>query len=404
MKNIAVFSTYSLNQKFDGRIQRLVRLLILVIGLFIFSGVAHSQVKIEAGDPPNNTNIPDFFKSKLSDVDKELDNVKKGEVKAIAISPGGRPVYAVFYGKKEDFHSQANYNSAVAAQNPKYFAQKGRDTKPVIFFLGPVHGQEVEGMVGIVNLLHIAETGKDYRGQDWSGLQKKLDQCRVIIVPSGNPDGRKRCPYDSFLGLPTDIMTKYGQGTRKDGTLWGWPLAKSNHPMKGNVGILGAYFNDDGINMMHDDWFSPMAMETKAILDIARSEVPDMTVSLHSHENPPRILQPDYVPWFMKQRVFDLTKQVNQRYKSLGLAYTNEDWLTGPSVEDKEFPPKSPFNLVSALHQVSGTMAFTFECPHGCVSKPGDKPIVSYADILDIQLNLYNEMLDYLLKNRLYWK
>ena len=105
----------------------------------------------------------------------------------------------------------------------------------------------------------IAETGKDYRGKDWSSLQNKLKQCRTIIIPCGNPDGRRRCPYDSFLGLPTKIMTKYGQGTHKDGTSWGWPQAKSVHPMKGDVGILGAYFNDDGINMMHDDFFAPMA-------------------------------------------------------------------------------------------------------------------------------------------------
>ncbi len=68
--------------------------------------------------------------------------------------------------------------------------------------------------------------------------------------------GVKRCPYDSFVGLPTEIMTKYGQGTRKDGSLYGWPGAKAVHPMKGDVKILGAYFNDDGINPMHDDCFS----------------------------------------------------------------------------------------------------------------------------------------------------
>jgi hypothetical protein len=376
----------------------------LSLAFVLLAKPGFSQVSIEAGDPPNNTDIPNFFKSKLSDVDAELNNITKGNVKAIAISPGGRPVYAVFYGEKENFHSQADYNSAVAAQNPKYFAQKGRGTKPVIFFLGPVHGQEVEGIVGIVNLLHIAETGKDYRGREWSELKNKLEQCRVIIVPCANPDGRKRCPYNSFVGLPTPIMTKYGQGTHKDGTSWGWPLAKSLHPMKGDVGILGAYFNDDGINVMHDDFFDPMAKETKAIIDLAKSEVPDMTVSLHSHENPPRILQAAYESWFMKERIDTLIRQVNQRYKNAGLAYTNESWLSGPSVEDKQFPPKTSFNLISALHHVSGTMAFTFECPHGTLRKGDKTPIVSYEDILDIQLNLYDEMLDYLLENRLYWE
>lgn len=363
-----------------------------------------SQVNIEAGDPPNPSNLPDFFKSKLSDIDHEILHVERGEVRGIATSPGGIPVYAVSYGEKEDFHSQANYNSAVAARNPYYYAKKDSATKPVVFFVGPVHGHEVEGIVGLVNLIHIAETGKDYRGMDWSALKNKLDQCRTIIIPCSNPDGRQRCPYDSFIGLPTDIMTKYGQGTRLDGSSWGWPQAKSVHPMKGNVGILGAYFNNDGINIMQDEYFAPMAKETAAIMQIARTEAPDITVSLHSHENKPIILQPAYVAMFMKNRVHELARNLNERYKKAGLANYPQDWFWTPQADDPDFPPKTTFNLVSALHHISGTMAFTFECSHGSVSEDSPNPIVSYDDILTVQLTLYDEMYDHILKNRLLWK
>jgi len=361
-----------------------------------------AQVNIDPGDPPNPTDIPEFYGSSLSDIEQEVDQVKKGEVKVLATSPGGSPVYAVYYGDKEDFHSQANYNSAVAARDQGYYARKDSLSKAVVFFLGPVHGQEVEGIVGLINLIHVAETGKDHRGSDWSSLQSKLKQCRVIIIPCGNPDGRKRCPYDSFVGLPVEIMTKYGQGTRTDGSSWGWPGAKSLHPMKGNVGILGAYFNDEGINMMHDDWFSPMATETKAILEIARSEAPDMTVSLHSHHQKPRILPAHYVPWYLKTRIDTLTQRVNSRYASVGLPSIPEDWFSQPGVEDETFPPQTSFNLISALHHVSGTMAFTFECSHGTVTETDPEPTVSYGDILHIQLHLYEEMLDYVLEKRLY--
>jgi hypothetical protein len=365
---------------------------------------ASSQVAIEAGDPPNPKDIPDFYKSKLSDIDKEIQHLKTGKAEVIATTPGGLPVYAVCYGTKDDFHSQANYNSAVAATNPVYFARKDRNTKPVVFFIGPVHGQEIENIVGLVNLIHVLETGKDYRGKEWASLKNKMEKCRIIIIPSGNPDGRKRCPYDSFVGLPTEIMTKYGQGTRMDGSLYGWPGAKAIHPMKGDVKILGAYFNDDGINPMHDDFFSPMAAETKAILDMARSEVPDMTVSLHSHENKPRILPVSYVPWFMKERIQDLTRQLNDRFKRSGLPYIPEEWIGDPGIEDEKFPPRSSFNLICALHQLSGTMAFTFECSHGTVPEGQTEPFVTHSDIVDIQLSLYEEMLDYLLENRLYWE
>ncbi len=376
---------------------------LLVIAGFLPLNPAFAQ-SIEHGDPPNNTDIPKFFKSKLTDVDDEVRNVKNGSVRVMAISPGGLPVYGVFYGKKDDFHSQANYNSAVAALNAAYYARKDSTTKPVVFFLGPVHGQEVEGIVGLVNLIHIIETGRDYRGREWLALKEKIDQCRVIIVPVANPDGRRRCPYDSFLGLPTEIMTKYGQGTRKDGSLWGWPGAKARHPMKGDVGILGAYFNDNGINIMHDEFFNPMADETAAILNIARTEAPDLTVSLHSHENPPLILNAHYVADFMKNRVFDLSQRLNARYKDAGLAHFKEEWMTKPSVEDAQFPPRTSFNLVSALHHVSGTMSFVFECSHGCVSENHPEPFVTYDDILDIQLTLYDEILDYAMKNRLFWE
>ena len=376
------------------------RVLCILVALLGIPGQA--QVSIDPGDPPNPTNIPEFYGSSLSVIEQEVKQLEKGDAEVVATSPGGLPVYAVYYGAKEDFHSRANYNSAVAARNPAYYARKDSSSKPVVFFLGPVHGQEVEGIVGLVNLIHVAETGKDHRGQEWPDLQRKLGMCRVIIVPCGNPDGRKRCPYSSFVGLPVEIMTKYGQGTRTDGSSWGWPGAKSLHPMKGDVGILGAYFNNDGINTMHDDWFSPMAAETKAILEIARSEAPDMTVSLHSHHQKSRILPAHYVPWFMKMRIDTLTRRVNRRYASKGLPSIPDDWISLPDLEDEAFPPQTSFNLISALHHVSGTMAFTFECSHGTVTDTDPEPTVSHGQILDIQLNLYEEMLDFALGNSLY--
>jgi hypothetical protein len=376
-----------------------VGFLVLVI-LLLCNLKIISQIAIEAGDPPNNTNIPGFYKSKLTDIDQELEHVQAGNVESIATSPGGLPVHAVYYGEKEDFQSQANYNSAIGARNPAYYAKKSKEAKPVIFFIGPVHGQEAEGIVGLINLIHIAETGKDHRGKEWQELNEYFKQCRVIIIPCGNPDGRKRCPYDSFVGLPVEIMTKYGQGTRRDGTSWGWPLAKSLHPMKDDAGILGAYFNNNGINIMHDDFFFPMAEETKSILKIARNEAPDMTVSLHSHAQPPFILQPAYVPFFIKEKVAVLANNLNKRYQELGLPYMDNGWQSKANVDGSAYPLNESFNLISALHHISGTMAFTFECSHGVSNFARNKQEIDYNTILDIQLTLYQEMFRYLLANK----
>ena len=371
--------------------------------LLTWYGQSMAQIPIDAGDPANPTDIPGFYKGTLKDIETEVSGIERGQVEVIATSPGGLPVYAVCFGQKQDPGTRANYNSAVGARDPSRYARKDNTTKPVIFFLGPVHGQEAEGIVGLVNLIHIAETGKDHRGRAWPRLRGMLDSCRVIIVPCGNPDGRKRCPYDSFVGLPTPVMTKYGQGTRKDGSSWGWPGAKGLHPMQGDVGILGAYFNDEGINMMHDDFFSPMARETEAILDIARKEAPDMTVSLHSHENKPLILQANYVSWYAKKQIDSLARQVNRRYRKEELPSVPEGWFGGPRKEDEESPPVASFNLVSALHQVSGTLSFVFECSHGSLPETSAVPIVNHSDILDIQLFLYEEMFDYALRHRVSW-
>lgn len=367
---------------------------------------AFPQVLPAPGDPPPNAGVPDFYKTKLSHIYDELSTVKKGKVKAIAISPGGYPVYAVYYGEKDVFRSQANYNSAIGARNAAFYAKKTKDTKPVLFFVGPTHGHEVEGMAGLINLVHIAETGRDFRGKEWPLLKEGIERCRVVILPCNNPDGRMRCPYDSFVGIPSLTMTKYGQGTRKDGTLWRWPHSKALHPMKGDVGILGCYYNNNGINPMHDDFFNPMAEETKAILDIARDEAPDMTVSLHSQSLPPCILAPSYLPHFMKERIAAFGNHMNDYFKGEGLPHYSGSWKMKAEIDDEKFPPRTSFNLVSALHHVSGTMSFIFECCHGTDNSGreyGNFP-ATHDDILDIQLGLYQEMFSYVLQNRLYWE
>lgn len=349
-----------------------------------------------------NPEVPDFYKGTLADIEAAVSGLRRGQADIVARSPGGRPVYAVYYGEKEAFPSTANYNSAVGARNPAYYALKTADSRPVVYLIGPVHGQEAEGIAGLVNLIHIAETGTDHRGRPWPELRDYFDRCRVIIVPCGNPDGRARCPYDSFVGLPVEVMTRYGQGTRADGSSWAWPGVKAVHPMPVDEGMLGAYFNDAGINPMHDDFFFPMAEETRALLKIAADEAPDITVSLHSYELPPSILQPAYLPVFMKQRVADFANHLNDHYKKSGLPHMPGGWHSRPETEDVEYPPKVAFNLVSALHHISGTMAFTFECSHGTIAADGSEPVARHGEILDIQLHLYQELLKYAAGNRLY--
>jgi hypothetical protein len=172
--------------------------------------------------------------------------------------------------------------------------------------------------------------------------------------------------------------------------------------MKGDVGILGAYFNDAGINIMHDEFFSPMTEETVAILKIAKDEAPDITVSLHSHENLPIILQPAHVGMFMKERVNDLALRLNKSYRNANLPFVEENNFWKPAYDDEKGPTNT-FNLIPALHHISGTMAFTFECCHGSVSDQHPETSIDYNAIVDIQLLLYDEMYDYILENKQNW-
>ena len=331
--------------------------------------------------------VPAFWKGRVEDVDAAVKAVRRGKSSVLARSPGGRPVYLVEYGPRALPDRQANYNSAVAAGDPAYYARKPAGTPPILLLVGPVHGQEVEGVVGLVNLLEVIEEGRDLRGKAWPKLKEAADRCRLLIVPLGNPDGRARCPHDSFVGIPVDEMTRIGQGTRKDGTLYGWPGVKQRHPMKDDVGLLGAYFNDGGINPMHDEFFAPMAEETKCLLRLAREEAPDYILILHSHGASPQILPTSYVPRYSKETAARFAEGLVKSLRQAGLPAASPP---APAEDGLKYPPPS-FNLTSALHHACGGVSMLFECPHGL--KEERYVQVTFEQILDIQLILYEELL-----------
>jgi hypothetical protein len=334
--------------------------------------------------------LPAFWKSRLSDVDAALPEVRKGKVLPLAKSPGKRDLHLVTYGERNDLKSTANYNSACGGNDPASYARKDGAQRPTVLFLGPVHGQEFEGIAGLVNLIRIAETGRDWRDREWKALAGLIEKCRVLIVPCGNPDGRARCPRDSWVGEPMDLHERVGMGVRPDGKNYTWPDVKRFHPMRGAaVGTMGAYWNDDGINLMHDEWFEPMAAETKAFFRLAREEAPDYIVSLHSHGSAPAILETAYLPRLLKERLKELGDRVQKRYAEAGLPHRAGG---PPAVEDGlKFPPPS-FNLTSALHFACGAVSFVHEtCAGVKASRP--LPQATHDQLLDIQLLFYEELL-----------
>jgi hypothetical protein len=331
--------------------------------------------------------IPKFWIGDVAGLSGRFEKLTKGQVRTIAISPGGRPIHLITYGQKEKPGHKANFNSAIGGREPAAYIDKAARKKPVILFVGPVHGAEVEGLTGLVNLINVMETGEDLRGKQQAELRALGEHCRLLIIPEGNPDGIARFEPRSLCGAEGIDLRFWGQGTWSDNTFCGWPQCKRLHPMVGDdVGFLGCYFDDNGINPMHDEFFDPMGPEAPAILEVAAEEGPDLAVSLHSHENKPAVLRPAYVTTEIQEDVRLLAERCCALLAQRGLPHGG---LFEVKSEGGKNP--SPFNLTSALYHISGASSFTFECPHGL--KDGCR--VSFEQILDIQLSLYEAMLKY---------
>ena len=364
--------------------------LLVAILLVLYSAEANAadidkMTYRQAGQRVPDRELPGFWVGDVRDLPARFVKLTEGQVSVIAISPGGRPVHLIAFGKAEKLVSKANFNSAIGGRDPSAYMDKSSRKKPVILFVGPVHGAEVEALTGLVNFVNIMETGKDLRGRNQDELRKLGKKCRLLIIPDGNPDGIARFEPRSLYGMTLDDLKFWGQGTWSDDTFCGWPNSKRRHPMVGDkTGFLGCYFNDAGINPMHDEFFDPMGPEAPAILKVARQEGPDLAVSLHSHSSKPAVLRPAYVPMEIQE---DIRLLAQHCYELLAERYLPHGSLFAAKSEGGRNP--SPFNLTCALYHISGANSFTFECPHGI--KEGCQ--VDFKQILDIQLTLYEAMM-----------
>ena len=58
-----------------------------------------------------------FWVTGVEDVGEMLSNVKRGEVRDLCLSAGGRMIKYVTYGEREDYCRKANYSSACGAHD-----------------------------------------------------------------------------------------------------------------------------------------------------------------------------------------------------------------------------------------------------------------------------------------------
>jgi predicted deacylase len=347
-------------------------------------------------------NPPDFWVSTVEDVARFLKGrVHRGEVAVIGTSAGGRPIQAVFYGRARGDKGTTTFSGAVGAGSMRAYFGPGFDRK-VYVAMASVHGGEFEGIVGLVNLLSVLETGKDLRGRPWPEIVEAAGRIdRLIVIPIVNVDGRARVPLrmEAFHGTDGTIAQFMNTGGWPDGTLIGWPECKVFIPLDfSRTQFPGGYPNDHGVNIMHDDFLGARQPETQALLDLAARERPDLILNLHtgagSENYYTRMLRP--VTEAVLTPAFDgLYRAVHTALAQAGLQASGD-----PAVEaDPAHAPQNAFNLDTALDFHCGALSVVVESPsHGYAGKnPKGGEVRQSADrLLDAQLIVQQEAMRYL--------
>ncbi len=307
---------------------------------------------------------PVFWKGSLHDIENAVRTLQRGKAEILCRSAGKRNIYLIEYGNRNYIRHNANYSSAAGALNPKYYADKSTPGYiPTVLLVGAIHGGEFEGTVAILNLISLLETGKDLAGNENHDILDAARGINLLLIPCLNVDGRARVPFDSFLGKDYKTFRYYSQGTWKDGSLCEWPDCKAKHPIKDYVDFLGSYFNDDGVNLMHDNFFFPMAEETKALLKLCDERVPDVTLHLHGGANTTsKFLQTNYVPEHLNKRIYELALRVKKAAEDKGCGELFE--VCEEKADNGAYPPQS-FNLVSACSHINGEVSITYESNQG---------------------------------------
>jgi len=322
-----------------------------------------------------------FWLTHVREIEEFAKTLRKGAFAEICRSPGGRPVYSISYGEKTAAKRTAPYVSAMQARRPEaFFGAAGGRTKCILFVAG-IHGMEVEGVEGLVNLASVLETGRDLAGNARPAVAQAATGLRIVLVPLANPDGRERQPREDLIGVSPDQQRLYCQGRYPDGTLMEHPDCKKLQPMPLDCKWLGGYFNDAGVNIQADCEFTNLlAPETVALLKLAAAEAPEAVVNIHSHSTPP-VLMP--VAWSVPPSYEVRAAQVAEvSYRALlakGLR---------PQPIARYKPSDGEISIDTLFYILTGALPLVYECPHGVAKCPYTR-----EEILEIQMTYYEVIL-----------
>lgn len=331
----------------------------------------------------NAISYPPYWITSNEDVKAYLEkNAVKGKVSVAGHSAGGREILVYEYGEKEDLSQPVTLSSAWTVNKPELYTRTMERKKMTLFIYGAIHGAEVEGTAGLMNLINLLEHGVDLLGRRNDAILKFAEQYRLVIVPLSQPDGRARFPRNSLVGQSLDVFQYYAHGYWKDGSPCKYPYHKEIVPLPvDQMEQLGAYFNDNGVNCQHDDFFGNVQPEVQTLIRLVHEERPDFILSTHGCEATPGSSSPAAC----------LSKNALHIMQSLAVSILVRLTCAGlrpyqpPVLEQKEF-----FILQDVLFMASGGLPYLFEFPHGCVNEP-----FTHEEIIDIGLILFEEIMKY---------
>ncbi len=387
-----------------------------LVAFLLTSGIGLRLVGENSGPQPNAfpniprdylreaENPPDFWVSTVDGVTSFLsERVHRGTVAVIGKSAGGRPIRAVFYGSARSGKGTTTFSGASGAHDMRAYFGPDFDKK-VYWVMASVHGGELEGIVGLVNLLSVLETGKDLRGRPWPEIVAVAGHIdRLIVIPIVNMDGRARVPLRMLAFRDSDdrVDGYFNTGAWSDGKPIGWPACKTFIPLDfSRTQFPGGYPNDNGVNLQHDDFFGSRQPETQALFDLAARERPDLTLNLHTG-----VWKEDYFP-LMHRPVMDptLTPAFNGLFRAVHTALTHAGLqsTSDPAVEanlDRAWG--DAYNLDSALDFHCGALAVLVEAPshaYSAKNRKGEAVRYSADRLLDTELLIQLEAMKYLVE------
>lgn len=335
---------------------------------------------------PHLFESPDFWKSSWQHVEEAAARAGTGVCREIGQSAGGRSIPVFQYGPAEPVKPSTTISSAMASDSPKCFYDPTQRARPSVVLIGMIHGGETEGMALALSLIDLMETGRDSMGKERPGLREKMDRVRLTLLPCLNPDGRIKSAVDHLNGAELEELFLIQQGVFRDGTLFRGRKIKEVQPVpEGMLTFRGGYYNDQGVNLQHDDFFGPtLAPENQAVARLFREEIPDAFLTLHAHGALPAFLTPDaHISPGMQRKQVEAAGFILSKFHERNIEFLPPDRIVTP--------PWS-FFFQTWLHHMTGATPLLFEFCHGLKMRPS--PL---EEILETGMVLMEAWLDYLL-------